>query len=93
MIWKYEYEIVETCGWHPNGGYSFLKSDVKDLIQEGWIPAGGMLQEHREFDHRDYVSHEYKYSQAMVGKQFIFKGFVKRLFVRITQIIKPIPQV
>ena len=88
MIWKYEYKIAETV---QGGSTYILNNCVQSLINEGWKPAGGMVQEHTEFDHEDSntIYHLYKYSQAMVRKQFILSYFLKKLFVRITQIIKP----
>ena len=92
MIWKYEYKIAET---DQNGNAYILNDCVQSLINEGWKPAGGMVQEHTEFDREDSntIYHLYKYSQAMVKKQFILFYWLKKLFIGITKIIKPIPQV
>ena len=86
MIWKYEYKIAET---DEVGNTYILNNCVQSLINEGWKPAGGMVQEHIVIDREDGVWHEYQYSQAMVKKQFVLSYFLKKLFIRITKIIKP----
>ena len=87
MIWKYEYEIVETK-WNQTTYY--LKDGVQSLINEGWIPEGGMVQEQIEHHEEDNsVWHEYKYSQAMLKKQFILMYWLKKLFIRIAKVVKP----
>ena len=90
MIWKYEYKIAETD--HLGNTY-ILNNCVQSLINEGWKPAGGIVQEHREFDHEDSntIYHLYKYSQAMVKKQFILSYFLKKLFIGIAKKIQAIP--
>lgn len=88
MIWKYEYKIAET---DEVGNTYILNNCVQSLINEGWKPAGGIVQEHIEFDREDSntIYHVYKFSQAMVKKQFVLSYFLKKLFIRITKVVKP----
>ena len=94
MIWKYEYQVIVSLGNKPATISTIeLEEKVNNQIKKGWIPVGGIVQELCKASWKDDSPLTYDYSQAMVKKEFILMYWLNKLFIRIAQIVKPIPQV